>query len=110
MVSSFLFALYHMNVFQVLPAFVLGLVLGLLAVWSNSILPGMVFHMLYNGGLLLVALLPKLGYMDEGVPLQTLFHPLVTGLFTLLALAFLTLLARHIAVAARKARLEAPPP
>ena len=83
---------------------------GVVRYVGDIVLPGMVFDMLYNGGLLLVALLPKLGYMDEGVPLQTLFHPLVTGLFTLLALAFLTLLARHIAVAARKARLEAPPP
>src|SRR5438132_308956 len=92
--SSFLFALYHMNVFQVIPAFILGIVLGLLAAWSNSVLPGMLFHLLYNGVLLGVALLPRFGYSDENVPLQVLFHPAMTAIFTLLALGFLLLLWR----------------
>jgi sodium transport system permease protein len=94
--SSFLFALYHMNVFQVLPAFILGLVLGLLAVWSNSVWPGVLFHMLYNGALLGVALLPTLGYTEEAVPLQTLFSSIVTAILTVMALAFLALLARKL--------------
>jgi membrane protease YdiL (CAAX protease family) len=97
--SSFLFALYHMNVFQVLPAFVLGLVLGLLALWSNSIVPGMLFHLLYNGVLLGVALLPTLGYTSEAVPLQMLFNPIVTGILTLLAVGFLIVLARRLQAA-----------
>ena len=99
--SSFLFALYHMNVFQVVPAFVLGLVLGLLAVWSNSIVPGMLFHLLYNGVLLGVALLPTLGYTSEAVPLQILFSPIVTAVLTLLALGFLIMLARKLQPAAK---------
>jgi len=52
LVSSFLFALYHFNVFQFVPSFVLGLVLGILAVRSGSILPGILFHLLHNGLLL----------------------------------------------------------
>src|SRR5207249_3254564 len=47
--SSFLFALSHMNVFQFLPAFCLGVVLGVLALRTGSILPGMGFHLLHNG-------------------------------------------------------------
>jgi sodium transport system permease protein len=47
-VSSLLFALYHMNVFQFLPAFLLGLVLGLLATRTRSIWPGVLLHALQN--------------------------------------------------------------
>ena len=111
--SSFLFALYHMNVFQVIPAFILGIVLGLLAAWSNSVLPGMLFHLLYNGVLLGVALLPRFGYSDENVPLQVLFHPAMTAIFTLLALGFLLLLGRRIAAPAahgKQGHSQAPPP
>ena len=96
LVSSCLFALYHMNVFQVLPAFLLGIVLALLTVWSGSILPGMLFHCLYNGMLIGVALLPRLGYTDERVFLQGIFNPSLTAAFTLLALAFLLSLARSV--------------
>ena len=51
--SSFLFAAVHLNVFQMVPTFLLGLVLGLLAVRSGSVLPGMVFHIMHNSLLLL---------------------------------------------------------
>jgi sodium transport system permease protein len=49
---SFLFALYHANVFQFLPAFILGAVLGLLTVRTGSILPGVLFHVIHNSLLL----------------------------------------------------------
>jgi sodium transport system permease protein len=52
LVSAFLFALYHLNVFLFLPAFGLGIVLGLLTVRSRSLVPAMLFHFLYNGLLL----------------------------------------------------------
>ncbi len=48
-ISSFLFAVAHMNVFQFLPTFVLGLVLGVLAVRGGSVLPGMAYHLIHNG-------------------------------------------------------------
>jgi sodium transport system permease protein len=51
--SSLLFALFHMNVFQFLPAFFLGVVLGLLTVRSKSLLPAIVFHLLHNGVLVI---------------------------------------------------------
>ena len=52
LLTSFLFALFHMNVFQFLPAFFLGVILGLLTVRSRSLFPAMIFHFLYNAVLL----------------------------------------------------------
>ena len=46
--SSLLFGIMHMIPQQVFNASVLGLVLGLLAVKSNSILPGMIYHLINN--------------------------------------------------------------
>jgi membrane protease YdiL (CAAX protease family) len=48
LLSSFLFSLYQMNVFQLLPHFLIGLALGLLVVRSGSVLPAMLFHLVYN--------------------------------------------------------------
>jgi sodium transport system permease protein len=47
--SALLFGLTHGILQQSLLACLLGTVLGLLAVQSGSILPGMVFHMVHNG-------------------------------------------------------------
>jgi sodium transport system permease protein len=52
LISSFLFALFHMNVFQFLPAFFLGIVLGLLTVRSKSLVPAIIFHMVHNSMLI----------------------------------------------------------
>ena len=52
LVSALLFALYHLNVFLFLPAFGLGIALGLLTVRSRSLVPAMLFHFLYNALLL----------------------------------------------------------
>jgi hypothetical protein len=46
--SSFLFALYQMTVFQFVPHFVLGLILGFLTLRTGSVFPAMVFHLVYN--------------------------------------------------------------
>jgi sodium transport system permease protein len=48
LLSSFLYALYHLNVFLFLPTFCLGIVLGLLTVRSRSLVPAVLFHFLYN--------------------------------------------------------------
>jgi sodium transport system permease protein len=68
LLSSCLFALYHFNVFQLLPAFCLGLVLGLLAVRSGSVLPGMLFHFLHNGLLIILVMLDVHGYTGDSIP------------------------------------------
>jgi sodium transport system permease protein len=47
-VSGFLFALFHMNVFQFAPHFVLGVVLGVLVLRTGSVLPAVALHFAYN--------------------------------------------------------------
>jgi sodium transport system permease protein len=54
LLSSFLFAVSHLNVFQFVPLFGLGVILGLLATRSGSIVPGLVFHVTINTLLLLL--------------------------------------------------------
>jgi sodium transport system permease protein len=49
LLSSLLFAVSHLNVFQFLPTFILGVLLGLVATRSRSVLPGIFIHLLYNG-------------------------------------------------------------
>ena len=107
LISSLLFAFYHLNAFQALPTFILGVVLGVLAVRSGSIFPGMLFHLLYNGMLIGVPLLARFGYTDDSVPLQMVFRPAVTMLFTLLACA---LLAVRSVIVYRREPLEDPRP
>jgi sodium transport system permease protein len=58
--SSVMFGVVHMISQQVFNAMLLGLVLGLLAVRSRSLLPGILFHFLFNGAQVLLARLdPK---------------------------------------------------
>ncbi len=47
--SAFLFAVFQMNVFQCVPHFLLGAVLGFIAWRSGSVLPAIVLHFVYNG-------------------------------------------------------------
>jgi sodium transport system permease protein len=44
LVASFLFAAFHMNVFLLPPLFIFGIALGVLALRSGSLLPGIVLH------------------------------------------------------------------
>ncbi|MEP6863743.1 MAG: type II CAAX endopeptidase family protein [Deltaproteobacteria bacterium] len=53
-VSAALFSLYHLVPAQMLGTFPLGLALGLLAVRSGSIVPGMIAHLLNNATVLVV--------------------------------------------------------
>src|SRR5262249_4792921 len=82
LISSLLFALYHMNVFQALPAFVLGVVLAILTVRSESVLPSMLLHFLNNGAVIGIALLPRGEVSAESTSLQMVLHPFVTVPFT----------------------------
>jgi sodium transport system permease protein len=72
LLSSFMFALYHMNVFQFLPAFLLGVVLAILAIRTGSVFPGMLFHLIHNGLLIslvwLEAWLERNNLGDVNVP------------------------------------------
>jgi sodium transport system permease protein len=65
LLSSFFFALFHMNVFLFVPMFVLGVILGLLTIRSRSLLPAISFHLLHNS--VLIALIPLGHYSSERV-------------------------------------------
>jgi sodium transport system permease protein len=66
LLSSFFYALFHMNVFLLMPTFVLGVILGLLTIRSRSLLPAICFHALHNG--VLIALIPLSSYAEGSVP------------------------------------------
>ncbi len=103
--SSFLYALFHMNVFQAVPHFLLGLVLGLLTQRTGSVFPAIVLHAAFNA---LVGLGLGLGPIyapdvfawfvtDSGTP--TLLGYLAAGTSLLGALALVRLLlARPVQV------------
>ena len=96
LVSSAFFALYHMNVFQAAPAFVMGAVLGTLTLWSRSVAPAMVFHLLYNTLLISPALLPTLSNQETPIPVPSVFHPVVIGLFSVAACLLLAFMGKRI--------------
>jgi sodium transport system permease protein len=60
LLSSFFFALFHMNVFLFIPTFVFGVILGLLTVRSKSLLPAICFHLLHNTVLIGLIGMPSL--------------------------------------------------
>jgi ABC-2 type transport system permease protein/sodium transport system permease protein len=74
--SAALFALFHLLVGQavaverLVPSFLLGLVLGLLAYRSGSVFPGMLLHLLHNAGIVLLAYhepwLVEQGWLAQG--------------------------------------------
>ena len=66
LLSSFFFALFHLNVFLFVPTFLLGVVLGLLTVRSRSLLPAILFHLLHNS--VLIALIPLSQFSDGLLP------------------------------------------
>lgn len=60
LLSALVFALYHFNLIQGLYAFVLGIIIGLIFVLTDSVLPCMLFHFTFNGiSVVKVALLSK---------------------------------------------------
>lgn len=90
LLCAFLFALYHMNVFQFLPAFFLGVVLGLLTVRSKSLLPPIVFHLLHHG-----VLIVSMYMVQTGVPAWlAAIWPIVISSCMLLGFALLWRLYR----------------
>jgi sodium transport system permease protein len=77
--SSFFFALFHMNVFLFLPMFVLGVVLGLLTVRSRSLLPAILFHFLHNSVLILLIPLRQLSLESLAWFVQPLWSSVIAG-------------------------------
>jgi sodium transport system permease protein len=85
LISSFLFALAHLNVFQFIPSLVLGIVLGILAVRSGSILPGMLFHLIHNGLLIGLTYISGMDGMPETLPATALTTFVIESLCLILA-------------------------
>lgn len=94
LLSSFLFALYQMNVFQFLPHFLFGIVLAVLVVRTGSIWPAIVFHLVYNMVLLGPALLPSLFSGLESLSAWVRPVAAVTGL--MVAMGIFLLLSRVV--------------
>ena len=110
LLSAFLCALYQMNVFQFVPYFLLGLVLALLALRSGSVLPAMLFHLVYNtlliGPLLFPGVLSGLAYEETalaGYPSLRLALAVVCALLAVGLLAAIMLLGRRRPAQARQA-------
>jgi membrane protease YdiL (CAAX protease family) len=66
LLSSFFFALFHLNVFLFLPTFLFGVILGLLTRRSQSLFPAIAFHLLHNS--VLIALIPLRSYSEDSLP------------------------------------------
>jgi sodium transport system permease protein len=94
LLSSFLFALYQMNVFQFIPHFLFGIVLAVLVVRTGSIWPAIVFHLVYNAVLMGPALLPGVFGGLESVSVWIRPVAVFTGL--LVALGIFLLLSRLV--------------
>jgi sodium transport system permease protein len=60
LLSSFLYSLYPMNVFQAVPHFLVGVVLALLVTRTGSVVAAMTFHLVWNVLLLVPRFLPNL--------------------------------------------------
>ncbi len=79
--SSFLFAVYQMNVFQFLPHFVFGSVLAFLVVRAGSVLPAFLFHLAWNVLVLGPAFFPQ----GEAVASALVAWPVALGCLVLAA-------------------------
>src|SRR5262249_45274471 len=64
-ISAFFYALYPMNLFEVLPRLPLGLALGFLVMRTNSLWPALVAHLAFNGLRYGILLFPSL---DQVLP------------------------------------------
>ncbi len=82
LLQALLFGLYHGNIIQGIYAFVLGFVLGLLACRYDSILPGILFHIIINTSILFV---PKALFADVTLCIIT---TIVTFVIFVVSLAF----------------------
>lgn len=72
LISSVCFGVVHMIAHQVFNAMLLGIVLGLLAVRSRSLIPGVIFHFLFNG----------MQVVQSRIPVQYFDSPAMQWLFT----------------------------
>jgi sodium transport system permease protein len=93
--SSFLFALAQMNVFQFIPHFILGAVMALLVLRTRSLIPAVLFHLVHNCLVYAPAAFPELlGGVVSSAAIFSLPLLLLTVLSAALAALLLARLAR----------------
>ncbi len=110
LISSFLFALAHLNVFQFIPSLVLGVVLGILAVRSGSILPGILFHLIHNGLLIGLTYISGMDGMPESLPATAVTTFVIEALCLILAGLCLWPLVRRRGESAHQSSGSVPKP
>ncbi len=78
LVGGLFFGLFHLSIYRLLPTAIMGIVAGVLAYRSRSIVPPMVLHILYNATVLLGGRFEGLALIDE-VSTQTVVGALLLG-------------------------------
>ncbi len=78
LLSSFLYALYQMNVFQSVPHFLVGVVLALLVTRTGSVASAIVFHLVWNLLLIAPVLQPDLLELVRAVDAHLSAWPLLS--------------------------------
>jgi sodium transport system permease protein len=87
LLSSFLYAVYQMNVFQAVPYFLAGVVLALLVLRTGSVASAMVFHFVWNVLSITPVLQPRwLPQLDDGWGLGVMAACLVLAAPLMMAL------------------------
>jgi len=118
LISAFLFGFLHvlLSVFhQFFNAAILGIVLGLLAVRSGSILPGIVFHLINNGMALVIGQVsegkagPSLAAMLYRSPSEGLYHWHWVAVGALVSTGLLAILVRGHQSASKDHGISADP-
>jgi membrane protease YdiL (CAAX protease family) len=82
--SALLFALFHLNPWQLIPTFLLGLVLGFVRHRTGSLLAAIFTHALHNGMVFLAVyyheVYDQIGWMQAGKAYNFMLHFLILGL------------------------------
>jgi len=68
-IGGFLFGLFHLSIYRILPTALLGMLAGMLVVVSGSILPAVVLHGLYNALSILAAHGEPWSFVERSSPL-----------------------------------------
>ena len=86
-ISSILFGILHINFIQTFNAFVMGIILGTIAIKTNSLIPSILIHILNNGWkVIILNILPKFNLSEAMIEKITL---LITIILCLYATIFL---------------------
>jgi membrane protease YdiL (CAAX protease family) len=81
-ISSLIFSIVHFNPAQMLPAFVVGIILALIYYWSKSVIPGMIIHIMFNS-FTVILMNDKLDSFSDIVGTSTFVIMLVNAVFFL---------------------------